>query len=103
MYRHSVRTMLAVCGAAALIVTAAAPITALAADLSNDAQLAENVQDVLDQYLDTVAVQVEDGRVYLVGQFEDSGDQVKAADRIAEIPGVRGVYDYTEGLSGSGE
>lgn len=96
------RNMMMVCGAAALIMTSAImPTTAFARGSASDQQIAEDVQQTLDHYVNSVAVKVENGHVYLRGQFDTREDQADAMNHINDINGVKGVYDYTEDLSGS--
>ena len=99
MRTRTFRNMLAMGGALALIMTAGALPVSAATSASGDAVIAADVREILDHYHDTVTVTVNDGHVYLKGQFNTGGDHLGAMHEIDRINGVTGVYDYTEDIS----
>lgn len=101
MNTRTLRNMMAVCGAAALIMTAGAFPEAAQAAAGGDAVIEANAREVLAHYIDTVSVKVKDGHVYVTGQFNLGGEKAAAMERISRINGVRGVYDYTEVIGSS--
>ena len=101
MYTNSFKRLMVVCGATALIMGAALPTAAFATGPTSDQQIARNVRDTLDQSVNSVAAKIDQGHVYLTGQFNTPEARADAVGLIDGIPGVRGVYDYTEDLSGS--
>ena len=96
MSMQSFKSIMAVCGATALIMTA----TALTANAS-DQTLASDVRQTLGRFNDTVAVKIDQGHVYLKGQFGTSEEKQETVNEISALAGVTGVYDYTEEISGS--
>ena len=101
MNRHSFKNILAVGGALALIMTAGALPVSAATTASGDAAIAAHVRETLDHSIGDVAVKVDHGHVYLKGQFSTPEGHHAALDRINAVDGVRGIYDYTEDISGS--
>lgn len=97
--RHMMKKALAASGVAALVMAAAIPASAAMVGTS-DAAIAANVEQALGRFTHSVGVRVDNGQVYLRGYFGTPDEKAEIVDDIGDIHGVKGVYDYTEDLSG---